>query len=242
MNEARAARFGQTLAALDAEIDWDVIAGVVCDGESEGFFDDERREAVLDAGLKLAADVGDALGKAGVYGKSLYVGAAVAELAPIMFEAIMLGRKVVWVNLPSPESEELCRAIAAVDGELPTPRTDPWDGRAVGPVTHIWMTSVLTDPEVFPALHNELYRRQGTKEAVRGGRPKAERRAARELVDNCLLAVARERTLLTTTAEELEVWAAAAEEFGLRLDVDRKGRLSGLVGDVVHHGWLRDHG
>ena len=94
------------------------------------------------------------------------------------------------------------------------------------------MTSVLTDPDAFPALHDELYGRRGGPEAVGGGHPKAERRAARELVDRCLDAAAPE-ALLTTSAEELPVWAPAVDERGGRLDVARKGRLSGLVGDVL---------
>lgn len=230
----RVARFGAALGALDAEIDWDVIASVVCEGEAEGFFSDERREAMLDAGLKHAADVGEALESLRGPERSLYVGASVAELAPIAFEAIVLGRKVRWVTLDGPDTAELARAFAAVDGALPKPHIGRWAPDEIGRVSHVWMASVLTDPDAFPALHDELYARRGTKAAVGGGRPKAERRTARDLVDRCLDALASPSALVTTSAEELAVWEPAIEARGWRAEAAVKGRLSGLVGDVLH--------
>ena len=226
-------RFGSTLAALDGEIDWDTVAAVYCDGDANGFFDEERRGAVLDAGLKLTSDIGEALAPGG---RSLYIGAAVAELAPMLFEVIVLGRKVVWVTLKSKETEELARALAAVGkvtGEtLPSPQTKRWRGREVGPCDHVWMTSVLTDPVAFPALHDALYGRWGTPEAVGGGHPKAERRQARELVDEALAACSKD-ALITTTDEEIAIWQAAIGDLGGDLEVARTGRTSGLVGDVI---------
>lgn len=232
-------RFGATLAALDAEVDWDAVAAVYCDGDAAGFFDEERRGAVLDAGLKLAADLGEELAPGG---RSLYVGAAVAELAPMLFEAILLERRVVWKALRSAEMDELTRALQAItvpgNPALPVPRTERWVGRELGRCDHVWMTSVLTDPEAFPALHDALYRRQGTAEAVGGGHPKEERRRARELVEEAL-AASGEGALITTSDEELPIWDAAAEAGGLVLEVAPTGRMSGVVGDVIRRGRLR---
>lgn len=229
-DQERIGRFGEVLARLDAELDWDACASVYCDGDAAGFFGPERREAVLDAGLKLGADVAEALG--GRPGRSLYVGAAVAELAPMLMESVVLGRTVHWRTLPSPEAAELARALAAVDPTLPRPVTERWRGGALHPCDHVWMTSVLTDPDAFPALHDRLYGRQGGPEAVGGGHPKAERARAKELLEACLAAAASE-AVLTTTDEELALWGPAVEAAGGRLDVPRTGRLSGLVGDVV---------
>ncbi|MEM9381804.1 MAG: hypothetical protein AAGB93_17750 [Planctomycetota bacterium] len=241
--DARAVeRFGAALAALDGEIDWDRVAGVYCEGDAEGFFDEERRGAVLDAGLKLAADLGEVLRPGG---RSLYVGAAVAELAPMLFEALVLDRKVVWVTLRSPESDELGRALGAasepVGRALPTPRTSRWHGREVGPCDHVWMTSVLTDPDAFPALHDELYGRRGTPEAIGGGHPKEERRRARALVEEALEALDGDARL-TTTDEELAFWRSAVEGAGASLEIARTGRTSGLVGDVIRFCRLRASG
>ena len=238
-NSKNIEHFGATLAALDGEVNWDLVATVYCDGEAAGFFDEERRGAVLDAGLKLASDLGEELEPGG---RSLYVGAAVAELAPMLFEAIVLGRRVVWKALPSVEMEELARALRAVSVEgrspLPVPKTERWVGRELGRCDHVWMTSVLTDPDAFPALHDALYKRQGTPEAVGGGHPKEVRRRARELVDEALIA-SGEGAVITTSDEELQVWEAAAEEIGLTLEVAPTGRMSGVVGDVIRRGRLR---
>lgn len=222
-------RFGAVLAELDSAIDWEVLAPVYCEGDASGFFDEERRNAILDAGLKLASEIGEQL-KPG--GKSLYIGAAVAELAPMMFEAIVLDRKVAWISIEGPEATELTRAIKSIDKRLPTPRTSEWRGSDLRPRDHVWMTSVLTDPEAFPALHDQLYGRQGTREAVGGGRPKRERLAAAELVRNALAAAAQD-TLLTTTDEELLVWTPIVHEGGGDLKVSPTGRTSGIVGDVI---------
>ncbi|QDV09069.1 hypothetical protein Poly30_46260 [Planctomycetes bacterium Poly30] len=222
-------RFGAVLAELDAAIDWEVLAPVYCEGDASGFFDEERRNAIVDAGLKLASEIGEQL-KPG--GKSLYIGAAVAELAPMMFEAIVLDRKVAWISIEGREATELTRAIKSVDKHLPTPRTAEWRGSDLRPRDHVWMTSVLTDPEAFPALHDQLYERQGTREAVGGGRPKRERLAAAELVRNALAAAAQD-TLLTTTDEELLVWTPIVHEAGGDLKVSPTGRTSAIVGDVI---------
>ncbi|MFT5731560.1 MAG: hypothetical protein ACJA2W_000022 [Planctomycetota bacterium] len=222
-------RFGAVLAELDAAIDWELLAPVYCEGDASGFFDEERRSAITDAGLKLASEIGEQL-KPG--GKSLYIGAAVAELVPMMFEAIVLNRKVAWISVEGPETKELTRAIKSIDKHLPTPRTAEWRGSDLRPRDHVWMTSVLTDPEAFPALHDKLYARQGTKQAVGGGRPKRERQLAAELVHNALAAAAQD-TLLTTTDEELEVWTPIVHEMGGALEVSPTGRTSGIVGDVI---------
>ena len=235
MTDADLTRFGESLARIDDEVHWDEIARAVCAGDAEGFFSKERRDAILDAGLKHAADVGDSLESADPrkQGSSLYIGAATFELAPLLFESIVLKRRVCWITLPGPEATEFARALHAVDPDLPSPRTGLWNPRQVGPATHLWMASVLTDPDAFPALHDELYGRRGGPMAVGGGRPKAERQRARELVERCLDALAPE-ALLTTSADELQVWGPLIEERGGRLEVSAKGRTSGLVGDVLH--------
>ena len=99
------------------------------------------------------------------------------------------------------------------------------------------MTSVLTDPEAFPALHDRLYGRQGTS-GGREGRPppKAERAGAG--AHRGSPGGGAPRTLLTTTDEELELWGPAIQAAGGRLTVAETGRLSGLVGDVVRTGRL----
>lgn len=234
------ARFATALAELDAELDWPLLGRLHCHEGGESFYPPDQRQATQDTGLRFAADVGEALAALppGGPGRSLYLGASVAELAPILFEHLVLRREVLLRRLPGPESAELARAFDAVADRLgePLPAIDTDDAAPIasGAFDHGWVVSVLTDPECFPALHDELYGRRGTELAAGGGDLARERRAAEKLVDGVLEGLAP-RALLTTTDEELPLFDAAARRRGRRLAVPGQARLSGVVGDPVRH-------
>src|SRR5688500_13153035 len=95
-------RFGAVFAVLQAELDWRALGSAYCEGDASGFFDQELRARMLDTGLLWADDLASRLDAKGPR-RSLYVGAAVAELAPILAEHLVLGREVRWFNLPGPE-------------------------------------------------------------------------------------------------------------------------------------------
>src|SRR5688500_16210314 len=103
---AAARRFGAVFAALQAELDWRALGGAYCEGDASGFFDEQLRGRMLDTGLLWADDLASRLDPEGPR-RSLYVGAAVAELAPILAEHLVLGREVRWLNLAGPETSEL---------------------------------------------------------------------------------------------------------------------------------------
>ncbi|MCA8981541.1 MAG: hypothetical protein H6831_08395 [Planctomycetes bacterium] len=222
--------FGAALAALDAELDWALLERLYCWDAGEGFFGAEEREALWDAGLQIAAGLSEGLAElpAGGPRRSVYVGAAVAELVPMLVESMVLGREVCAVNLPGAEADELNRAFEAVgvalrvDAELPDAEYD-----------HLWVVSVLTDPEAFPALHDELYQRTGEGATGRGNLV-AERMRAAELVDAWCTRLAR-RALVSTTDEELGFFEAEAARHGRRLEVPELGRLTAIVGDTLRH-------
>lgn len=140
----------------------------------------------------------------------------------------------MWVNLPGPESEELARALAAV-GErervtLPRPLTQAdWPP---GPFDHLWLASVLTDPEHFPALHDELYERRGTDLAAGGGDLQRERRDAERLVARAVRELVAPAVLVTSD-EEVPFVTQALERRSLALSVPNEGRTSPIVGDVL---------
>ncbi|MDG1491221.1 MAG: hypothetical protein P8R43_04975, partial [Planctomycetota bacterium] len=58
------------------------------------------------------------------------------------------------------------------------------------------------------------------------------------LVDEAMIA-SGEGAVISTSEEELQVWEAVAEDFGLTLEVAPTGRMSGVVGDVIRRGRLR---
>jgi hypothetical protein len=230
---ARAGRLATTLAALDQELDWRVLGDFYCHEGGEHFFPREQRDAIRDCGLAIAGDLGEHLAPAGT---SLYVGAALAELAPILFEALVLDRRVHWVQLAGEETEELGRALGQVDPDLPRPAAEPmWPD---GPVDHLWVVSVLTDPEAFPALHDELYGRAGQDLATGQGDLEDDHRRAEALVTAALDRVVPPATL-STTDEEAPLFQTACRERGWRCTYAAQGRLSGIVGDVVRHAQLK---
>jgi hypothetical protein len=229
-HQSGAEAFGAALTALDAELDWELLEGLYCWEGGEGFFSDEQREAMWDAGLQIAAGLSDRLAElpAGGPRRSLYVGAAVAELVPMLVESLVLGREVCAVNLPGPEVDELNCALEAVGVELRFEAEAPRE-----PVDHLWVVSVLTDPEAFPALHDELYQREG--EAATGtGDLVSERARAAELVEGWCDGLARP-ALISTTDEEAGFFEAEAERRDRRFKVPRIGRLTAIVGDALRH-------
>lgn len=228
-------RFGQTVSALDAEIDWSRLGRSYCDGDAATFFDDSLRSEIIESGLRLADDVAAALGS-NTAGRSLYLGAAVAELAPILMESLVLAREVVWLNLACDETREITRALDIVGArlgiELPRPRTDALEGVGARGCNHLWMVSVLTDPDAFPALHDDLYERaRGPLATGRGSL--ADDRARATALANALLDRATSPCVLTSTDEELAFLRPILKQRGLRWKPSGVGRLSAIVGDRV---------
>ena len=224
--QPRVTAFAAALGEVDAALDWDLLGRLYCHEGGEAFFPEEQRDAIRDAGLAFAADLGGLLAPGGA---SHYVGAAVAELPQVLFETIVLERRVHWSQLAGEEQVELARAMAAVDG--PPPTTDahpPFD------VDHLWCASVLTDPDAFPALHDHLYEREGL-----GGDLDADRARAEALVAETLEHLAPP-AIVSTTDEEAPFFLAACAARGWRLTFPERGRLSGVVGDVVRHGSVTD--
>lgn len=235
---ARAGRFAAVLGELELELDWAALGDAYCDGGGAGFFGEEDRLALFDAGLHFASDLAEVLGPTGGEAprRSLYVGAALAELAPLLCEALVLERAVEAFSLASDETLELNRALAAVSGrlelDLPRIRTDGLAARAARPFDHLWLVSVLNDPEAFPALHDELYGRHATELATSRGDLAVDRERAAALVARALEGL-RPPALLTTTDEELALVGDACARRGWTLEVPDRARLSAIVGDPV---------
>ena len=234
----RTKHFAAVLVELDRELDWGLLGDLYCHEGGEEFFPASQVAAHRETGLCLAAELAPTLEDlpSSSAGRSLYVGAALAELAPALFEAIVLRREVLLQNLPGPEPDEINRALAAVEpvADRPLPRilTDGLEA-IEGPFDHAWMTSVLTDPDCFPALHDRLYERRGADATGRGD-PDREAERARELVGG-IYARITPPALFTTTDEELVFVREAAGARGWRLEVPETARLSAIVGDPVRH-------
>lgn len=234
-----AGRFARALLELEAELDWELLGRLHCWEGGEDFFSPAQREALRDCGLAFAEEVASALGGPLAPGprRSLYVGASVAELAPMLCESLVLGREVLLLQLAGPEAAELARALEAVrertGAVLPRLSTAGFDELPRAFASHGWLVSVLTDPERFPALHDALYERRGELATGRGELGQ-ERREARALLERFLDRLAPP-CLLSTTDEELGLVEAACRLRGWRLAVPAHARLSCVVGDPVRH-------
>ena len=254
-----AALFAACLTLMEEELPWEELGKLYCHEGGETFFEPAQVEAMREAALKITADLAAALeemeapaGGSPAPGSSLYVGAAVAELVPAFCESLILGRQVRLVNLPGPEVSLINAALGRVekrleaDGALGTgpklPRLEV-DTHATDKLRfdHLWISSVLTDPQAFPALHDELYDllpRKG-KEPVEDektptgkGNLHAERKQARDLLRKFVSRVDAPG-VLTTSDEEIELLRVAFEERGLSLKALRPARLSAIVGDPI---------
>lgn len=228
----RHALFGAVLGTIQDELDWERLGRAYCEGDGTHFFDDELRERWLDTGLRIADALAQALD--GSRGKSAYVGAALAEVPIILVESIVLGREVAWINLPGDEMDELTRVLRIASEkfgvELPMPSFASIENLPHASFDHVWMVSVLTDPDHFPALHDELYERHGTELATRRGSIADDRERAEHLATRAI-ELATPSGLVTTSDEELALVARLARS--VRLTPVDDGALSAVVGDRV---------
>jgi hypothetical protein len=233
-------RFGAALGALDAELDWELLGRSYCEGDGSEFFDAKLRARIRDTGMRFAEDIGRALGDA--RGRSLYLGAEIAELPLILAEHLVLGRRVEWLNIECAQTTELVRAIRAVGArlavELPEPRVRALAEIEPESCDHLWMVSVLTDPDSFPALHDALYERAGGPLATGRGSLDDERKRAQALVEE-LLDRAAPRCVLSTSDEERGLIELLAARRGWTLEFARGGRLTAIVGDRVRIGRMQ---
>ena len=233
-------KFGSSLSAILAELDWELLGRSYCEGDGSDFFDDELRASILDTGLLFADDIASALD--GARGTSLYLGAELAELPVILAEHFVLGRKIEWLNLECAQTSEITRTLRAVGAklglELPLSEVRALSSITPGSCDHLWMVSVLTDPDGFPALHDELYERTGSELATGRGVLAQDRERAEKLVEE-LLERSAPGCVLSTSDEERVLIEALVARRGWRLEFAEGGRLSAIVGDLVRIGRLR---
>ena len=160
-------------------------------------------------------------------GRSLYVGAGVAELPPLIMETMELGRAVEPYNLRRAEVSALNRACHSIP--LTFHAADV--ARAKGRYDHLWIVSVLNDPERFPHLSTLSYGR-GNPLTLDTRKFEKERRIVRALVASCMGKLARPG-LVTTTTEEV-IWIAEwCHRHRVPYLVGKRDYPTALVGDPI---------
>jgi hypothetical protein len=137
------------IADVFDRLDYRKLGPIYCDEGGEEFWKD-RRDPCQTLGKGLAEIVLNRL-KPG--GRSLYVGAGVAELPVLITEVLELDRHVEAFNLREDEVAVLNHACKG----LPF-RIAARDARSArGMYDHLWIVSVLNDPESYPQLSALTY-------------------------------------------------------------------------------------
>jgi hypothetical protein len=211
----------QVIARIFNSLDYAALGAIYCHEGGDVFWE-ERQEPCQKFGIQLAEVLRDRLCP---NGRSLYVGAGVAEIPMLAMETMDLQRTVAVYNLRGDEVALLNTACAGLPFEFLAK-----DARkASGTFDHLWIVSVLNDPECFPELG-----------ALSSGRanpvmfdPAAfaiERQAVLALAAGCLEKVARPG-LVTTSVEEIPWITDWCERQGLACAVEDEDYPTAIVAD-----------
>ena len=181
------------IAALFKRLDYAALGRIYCDEGGDAFWKAAKGPCQT-LGIKLAEVL---RGKLREGGRSLYVGAGVAELPVLAMETMELGRTVAACNLRGDEVAVLNRAC----GDVPFRFACQDAGDVEGAFDHVWIVSVLNDPERFPELSALSYGRANPVLFDTAAFTK-EREAVVSLAAHCLRKL-QLPSLVTTSVEEI---------------------------------------
>jgi hypothetical protein len=211
------------IAGLFRRLDYRTLGKVYC-YEGGGQFWRAKREPCRRLGTRLAEAL---LARLRAGGRSLYVGAGVGELPPLLVEQLDLQRQVLPYNLRRTEVLSLNRTCRTISLQFHAKDAV----KAVGTFDHLWIVSVLNDPERFPHLSCLSY---GDADPVTFNPQRflKERRVVQTIVNRCMPKLSLPG-LVTTSTEEV-VWIADwCHRKKIPYIVEREQYLTALVGDPV---------
>ena len=213
----------RTIAEIFAKLDYRALGPIYCHEGGDAFWKSKRR---------LCRRLGSALavrlrGRLKRKGRSLYVGAGVAEIPVVSMETIERDREVVACNLRSAEVRILNRACTSLSVRFHARNA----ATVSGTFDHLWLVSVLNDPECYPELSDLSYGRANpaTFDPRRFAR---ERRDMQRVLDRCLGKLTRPGLITTSTEEAhwIADWCAARK---IPWHVERRRYPSPTVGDPI---------
>ena len=181
------------IATIFKRLDYHALGRVYCDEGGDAFWR-AKKGPCQRLGIMLAETLRGRLKQGG---RSLYVGAGVAELPLLAMETMELGRTVTACNLRGDEVALLNEACA--DTRVRIVHQDA--GEAGGAFDHVWIVSVLNDPERFPELSALSYGRANPV-LFDVAAFTEERDAVVALADRCLRKL-QLPSLVTTSTEEI---------------------------------------
>ncbi len=213
----------RAIARVFEQLDYSKLGRIYCYEGGDKFWQARRKPC-----QRLGARVAEVLiKKLPSGGRSLYIGAGVTEVPSLLVEALERQRHVEPYNLRRSEVAALNRACRS----LPVKFLARDASSAQGRFDHLWIVSVLNDPERFPHLAPLSYGRADpvTFEPLPFLK---ERRIVQSIVDRCMPKVALPG-LVTTTTEEV-IWIAEwCHRKKIPYLVEQEQYPTALVGDPI---------
>ncbi len=213
----------RSISQIFDRLNYSRLGTIYCDEGGEEFWKD-RRGPCQTLGIELAEVL---LGRLRPAGRSLYVGAGVAEIPLLTVETIELGREVIACNLRANEVTLLNQACES----LPFRFVSEDARTAKGRFDHVWMVSILNDPERFPQLSALSYGRANPVTFNPMVFVK-EREKVFALVEGCLSKL-RLPGLVTTSVEEIPWITDWCTRRRVSCVVEEEGYLTAIVEDPV---------
>jgi len=184
----------QQIQHIYQALDYQGLGPIYCDEGGDEFWED-RRGPCQKMGIAIAKALKAYLPPGG---RSLYVGAGVPEIPPLLMEQLELNRIVCPYNLRKEEVDILNQA----GGESGIPFCFGSAESATGIFDHLWIVSVLNDPEEFPNLSVLFSYGRADPLAFDISAFSSERETGIRLFASCMAKLTKPG-LLTTSAEEL---------------------------------------
>ena len=211
------------IAALFKRLDYSTLGRIYCDEGGDAFWKAKKGPCQA-LGIKFAEVLRGRLARGG---RSLYVGAGVAELPMLAMETMELERTVTACNLREDEVTTLNRAC---DGQ-PFRFQYRDAGDIDGTFDHVWIVSVLNDPERFPKLSALSYGRANPVQfdVAAFARERAE---VVSLVDRCLRKL-QLPSLVTTSTEEINWVTDWCHRRNIACVVEPKSYPTAVVEDPI---------
>jgi len=214
----------QQIKQIYQALDYETLGPIYCDEGGDAFWED-RRGPCQKMGVAIAKALRDRLPP---QGRSLYVGAGVPEIPVLLMERLELHRTVCPYNLRQGEVDVLNQA----SGENGIPFYCDSAESATKTFDHLWIVSVLNDPEEFPNLSVLFSYGRADPLAFDTEAFLHEREAGVQLFANCMAKLTMPGWL-TTSVEELPWVEHWCETHQRSYHIDPKTYPTALVGDPV---------
>ncbi|WP_447968629.1 hypothetical protein [Nitrospira sp. M1] len=213
----------QAITTIFQDLDYASLAPIYCDEGGEVFWE-AHRQPCKQMGSKVAEHLKTRLTSRG---SSLYVGAGVAEIPPLIMEIAELHRSVKAYNLRVEEVETLNRTCQ--DHGLSFTATDAQEAK--GTFDHMWIVSVFNDPEEFPELSALSYGRANPA-TFNPHQFQHERETVFTLTTTLLKKLTRPG-LITTSVEEIPWITNYCEQHDLSYIVEDNDYPTAIVKDPI---------